>query len=91
MVIKKSKYGEFEACSNYPKCKYIKQEEKATPKEIMPCPKCNGMIIEKKTRKGKIFYGCNNYPKCTYALWDKPTGEVCSKCGGLIVEKNDEK
>ena len=49
-----------------------------------------GEIIVKKTRRGKDFYGCNNYPECKYALWDKPTGEVCTKCGGLLVSKKDK-
>ena len=71
MVIKKSKHGEFEACSNYPNCKYIQQEEKEVV-VIGKCPDCDGMIIEKKTKKGKIFYGCNNFPKCKFASWDKP-------------------
>lgn len=87
LVIKKSKYGEFIACSNYPTCKYIKNE-KNTPKEIMNCPKCNGKIIEKKTRKGKIFYGCSNYPKCDFATWDEPINELCPNCNGILVTKN---
>ena len=88
LVVRKGKYGEFVACSNYPTCKYIKKEKKKV-NEICKCPKCNkGMIVERKTKKGKIFYGCNNYPKCNYALWYKPTGEVCPKCGELIVDKN---
>ena len=90
LVVRKGKYGSFIACSNYPECKYIKKEEK-TINEICDCPKCGHKIVEQKTKKGKVFYGCNNYPKCTYALWDKPTGEVCSKCGGLMVEKSGEK
>lgn len=90
LVIRKGKYGEFVACSNYPNCKYIKKEEKEVV-EICKCPKCGkGMIVERKTKKGKIFYGCNNYPKCNYALWYKPTGEICPKCGELIVDKNGE-
>ena len=89
LVIRKGKYGEFVACSNYPTCKYIKKEEKEVT-EICDCPKCGHKIVERKTKKGKIFYGCNNYPKCKYALWDKPTGEICSKCGGLLVQKNDK-
>ena len=87
LVIKKSKYGEFIACSNYPTCKYIKNE-KNTPKEIMNCPKCDGKIIEKKTRKGKIFYGCSNYPKCDFATWDEPINELCPNCNGILVTKN---
>ncbi len=87
LVIRKGRYGEFTACSNYPECKYIKKEEKQV-KEIMDCPKCGGKIIEKKTKRGKIFYGCNNYPKCKYASWDKPTGNLCKECGEPLVEKN---
>lgn len=87
LVIRKGRYGEFTACSNYPECKYIKKEEKQV-KEIMDCPKCDGKIIEKKTKRGKIFYGCNNYPKCKYASWDKPTGTLCKECGEPLVEKN---
>ncbi len=91
LVIRKGKYGEFVACSNYPTCKYIKKEQKEV-KEICKCPKCDkGMIVERKTKKGKIFYGCNNYPKCNYALWYKPTGDICPKCGELIVDKNGNK
>ena len=90
LVVRKGKYGEFVACSNYPTCKYIKKEKKEVT-EVCKCPKCDkGMIVERKTKKGKIFYGCNNYPKCNYALWYKPTGEICPKCGELIVDKNGE-
>lgn len=88
LVIRKGKYGEFVACSNYPTCKYIKKEEKEI-KEICKCPKCGGTIIEKTTRRGKIFYGCNNYPKCKIAVWDLPTGELCPECNELLVEKNN--
>ena len=88
LVVRKGKFGSFIACSNYPECKYIQKEEKQV-NEICDCPKCGHKIIEKKTKKGKIFYGCNNFPKCKYALWDKPTGEVCKTCGGLIVEKKN--
>ena len=88
LVIRKGRYGEFTACSNYPECKYIKKEPKEV-KEIMPCPICKtGMIVEKKTKKGKVFFGCNNYPKCKVATWDMPTGEVCPECGSLLTEKN---
>lgn len=89
LVVRKSKYGSFIACSGYPDCKYIKKEEVKVV-EICDCPKCSGKIVEKKTKRGKVFYGCNNYPKCKYALWDKPTGKVCNKCGSLLVIKNGE-
>ncbi len=90
MVVKSGKYGKFEACSNYPTCKYIKKPEKEE-KVIVDCPICKvGKIVERKTKKGKIFYGCNNYPKCKTASWDLPTGDVCPNCGSLLVEKNDK-
>ncbi|MBD9114411.1 type I DNA topoisomerase [bacterium] len=89
LVVRKGKFGEFVACSNYPECKYIKKEEKVKT-VICKCPKCDGDIVEKKTRRGKIFYGCDKYPKCDIALWDKPTGDICPECGSLLVEKKDE-
>ncbi len=89
MVFRTGKYGKFEACSNYPTCKYIKKQEKEV-KEIMNCPLCDGKIIEKKTKRGKIFYGCSNYPKCSFASWDKPIEDKCPKCGGTLTEKKDK-
>lgn len=88
LVIRKGRYGEFTACSNYPKCTYIKQEKKEL-KEICDCPICKkGKIIEKTTKRNKIFYGCNNYPKCKTATWYLPTGELCPECKNLLIEKN---
>ncbi len=89
MVLRKGRFGEFEACSNYPACKYIKPKE-VVIKEICDCPKCGGKIIEKKSKRGKIFYGCNNYPKCDVAYWDMPIGETCPNCGSMLVEKNKQ-
>ena len=88
LVKRNGRYGEFVACSNYPSCKYIKKEEKEV-KEICDCPKCGGKIIEKTTRKGKVFFGCSNYPKCKVATWDLPNGEVCPECGELLVVKKE--
>ena len=85
LVIRKGRYGKFTACSNYPECKYIKQDKKEES-EICDCPNCDGKIIEKKSRKGKIFYGCNNYPTCKTAYWDKPIGENCPECNSMLVE-----
>ena len=85
MVIKNGRYGKFEACSGYPECKYIKPKEKAPQVEVCTCPKCGGMIVERKTKRGKVFYGCGNFPKCKVAVWDKPTGEVCPECHSLLV------
>lgn len=89
LVIKQSKYGKFTACSNYPECKYIKQNEETKKEvvEIMDCPNCEGgKIVEKHSKRGKVFYGCNNFPKCKTATWDKPTGSLCPKCKNLIIE-----
>lgn len=86
LVYRKGKYGKFIACSNFPKCKYIKQEESAQ-EEVCDCPNCSGKIVKKRSKRGKIFYGCSNYPKCKTAFWDKPTGERCPKCSGLLLEK----
>lgn len=91
MVIKQSRYGKFTACSNYPTCKYIKNEkEEKEVKEIMDCPKCDGKVVERKTKKGKIFYGCSNYPKCDFATWDEPIPEPCPKCHGILTIKKDK-
>ena len=86
LVIRKGRYGEFTACSNYPECKYIKTEPKEE-KEVCKCPNCeDGMIVEKKSRRGKLFYGCNNFPKCKTAYWDKPIGKKCPECGKMLLE-----
>lgn len=85
MVIKSGRFGKFEACSGYPECKYIKPKEKAPQVEVCACPKCGGMIVERKTKRGKVFYGCGNFPKCKVAVWDKPTGELCPECHSLLV------
>ena len=91
LVKRTGRYGEFVACSNYPECKYIKKEVKEV-KEIMECPECHeGKIIERKTKKGKLFYGCSRYPKCKFALWDKPIPEFCPVCHHVFVEKNGTK
>ena len=90
MVIKTGKYGKFEACSGYPECKYIKPKEKAPDVEVCACPKCGGKIVERKTKKGKIFYGCNNFPKCKVAVWDKPIGDLCPECHSLLIIKEEK-
>lgn len=85
LVYRVGRYGKFVGCSNYPTCKFIETEE---PDVITDCPNCDGKIVAKKTRKGKIFYGCNNFPKCKTAYWDKPTGDKCPECESMLVEKN---
>jgi len=92
LLMRLGRYGNFYACSRFPKCKYT---ESLKNKILgIKCPKCGqGMITEKRTRKHKIFYGCDQFPKCDFALWDKPlpgrqagTGEKCPECGSLMVE-----
>ncbi len=83
MVMRSGKYGTFAACSNYPKCKYIKKEKKDTG---ISCPlECEGTLIRRKTRKGKIFYGCSEFPKCKFASWDEPIPQPCPECGRHFV------
>ena len=70
-------------------CKYIKKEEKID-KVLFDCPICKkGQIIEKKTRRNKVFFGCNNYPKCKTATWDEPINKLCPECNNLLVAKNN--
>ena len=88
LVIRKGKFGSFTACSDYPNCKYVKKEIKEQ-KVIINCPNCNGQIVERHSKKGKVFYGCNHYPDCKTAYWYEPTGNKCSKCGGMLVKKQD--
>ncbi|MDD3453470.1 MAG: type I DNA topoisomerase [Bacilli bacterium] len=89
LVIRKGKFGEFTACSNFPSCKYIKPSERQTTK-ICVCPECGGNIIEKRSKRGKIFYGCDNFPKCKTAYWDKPIDEKCPECGKMLTEKKGQ-
>ncbi len=83
MVKKIGRFGPFLSCSKYPDCKNIKNIEIKTN---VKCPKCgDGEIIERRSKRGKIFYSCNRYPNCKYAMWDKPTGEKCPDCGELLA------
>jgi len=85
VIIKLGKFGRFYACSNFPKCKYTAPLEENRLK--IKCPKCKkGEIVEKRTRKGKVFYACNRYPECDFAVWYKPTGEKCPKCGWPLLK-----
>ena len=86
LVVRKGRYGEFVACSNYPECKYIKKEEQEE-KVIIDCPLCDGKIIERVTKKNKVFYGCNKFPKCKFASWDMPIDKKCPECESYLVIK----
>ncbi len=87
MVVKTGKYGRFLACSSYPGCKSVK------PLYLgVPCPEegCTGQLVEKQSRKGKVFYGCDHYPKCRFASWDKPVAQACAQCDApLLYEKSN--
>lgn len=88
LLIKKSRFGEFMACSGFPECRYTESIENEKTKTGIICPKCEqGEIITKKTKKGKIFYGCSKWPDCDFASWYKPTGERCPNCNSLLIEK----
>ncbi|MGE6258739.1 type I DNA topoisomerase [Heyndrickxia sporothermodurans] len=89
MVFKMGRYGKFMACSNFPDCR----NTKPIVKEIgVKCPKCNeGNIIERKSKKKRIFYGCDRYPECDFLSWDKPIERKCPKCDQLLVEKKLKK
>ncbi|HSF99730.1 MAG TPA: type I DNA topoisomerase [Vicinamibacterales bacterium] len=80
LVIKQGRFGEFTACTGYPSCKYVKLKTTG-----VKCPKDEGDIVERKSRRGKVFYGCANYPKCDFTLWNKPIAEPCPKCGWTFL------
>ncbi|MCG3401323.1 type I DNA topoisomerase [Staphylococcus massiliensis] len=84
MVIKMGRYGKFMACSNFPDCR----NTKAIIKSIgVKCPKCkDGEVVERKSKKNRMFYGCSNYPECEFISWDKPLGRDCPKCQSYLVQ-----
>src|SRR5574344_1980857 len=66
-------------------CKFRKPYRKSTG---VTCPKCGkGTIVERKSKRGTVFYGCDKYPDCNFVLWNEPTGEKCPECGSLLVKK----
>lgn len=87
MVIKQGRYGKFLACPGYPECKNTKPIKKELG---VKCPKCKGDIIERRSKKGRLFYGCNNYPECDFLSWDLPTNESCPDCNSYLVKKKKQ-
>jgi DNA topoisomerase-1 len=88
LVYKLGRFGKFLACSGFPDCR----NTKPIVKEIgVQCPKDQGEIVERKSKKRRIFYGCNNYPECDWVSWDKPVTRPCPKCQSLLVEKKNKK
>jgi DNA topoisomerase-1 len=81
LAIKHGRFGEYTACSDYPACKYIKLKSTG-----VPCPKgCGGEIVERRSRRGKVFYGCSKYPSCSFVLWNRPLATPCPKCGAAFT------
>ena len=87
MVVKFGRYGKFIACSGYPECKTVQKIVNDTGAK---CPKCGGKIIEKKSKRGRVFYGCDNYPKCDFVSWDAPSDKTCPVCGKVLLKKKDK-
>ncbi len=89
MVYKMGRFGKFMACSNFPDCR----NTKPIVKDIgVTCPTCHeGTIVERKSKKKRLFYGCNRYPDCEFVSWDKPIARTCPKCNSMLVEKKTKK
>ena len=83
MVVKQGRFGKFLACPGFPECRNTKAILKDTG---VKCPKCDGHIVERKSRRGKGFYGCNKYPECDFVSWDAPIPEPCPECGSLQLK-----
>jgi DNA topoisomerase I len=84
MVYRHGRFGEFLACTGYPDCKNTKMIVNSIG---VSCPTCGKEIIQRKSKKGRLFYGCSGYPACNQLYWNKPTEKDCPKCGARLVEK----
>lgn len=84
MVYKHGRYGRFLACSGFPDCRFTKPIVKSIG---ILCPKCGGQVVERKTKKRRLFYGCSRYPDCDFVSWDRPVEKPCPKCQALMIEK----
>jgi DNA topoisomerase-1 len=88
LVYKMGRFGKFLACSGFPECRNTKPIVKDTG---VTCPNCKeGKIIERRSKKGRIFYGCDRYPACEFVSWDKPVANPCPKCASLLIEKRNK-
>ncbi|MGL5530419.1 MAG: DNA topoisomerase, partial [Culicoidibacterales bacterium] len=89
LVYRRGRFGEFVACSGFPECTYIQKKAQEPPKSTgVTCPKCQeGEIVERKTRRGKLFFSCSRYPDCDFAMWERPITVPCPECQGMLVEK----
>ncbi len=96
MVVKRGKYGAFLACSGYPDCKHTQSTDSNNGGQAtgIRCPSesCDGELVQRRSKRGKVFYGCSRYPDCTFAIWDKPVDEACPACKAtFLVEKSSKK
>ncbi len=86
LVYRNGRYGKFISCSAFPKCRYT---EPFLEKIGVKCPDCeDGEIVEKRSKRGRVFYGCSNYPNCEFTSWNRPLPEPCPNCGGTLVRAN---
>jgi DNA topoisomerase-1 len=85
MVLKIGRYGKFEACSNFPDCRNTRPH---LVKLGIACPSDGGELVERRTKKGRVFYGCANYPHCEWSSWKKPLPAPCPNCQGLLIQNN---
>ncbi|MFA7572346.1 MAG: type I DNA topoisomerase [Lutispora sp.] len=88
LVFKMGRYGKFLACPGFPECRNTKPIVESTG---VGCPKCDGQLIGRKTKKGRKFFGCSNYPKCDFTTWDEPTMEICPNCKSNLLKKFSNK
>jgi DNA topoisomerase-1 len=95
MVLKRGRYGEFLACSAYPACKHTESLNGASANgtgTACPVKGCTGQLVERKSKRGKVFYGCSRFPDCTFAIWDRPVPRPCPLChAAFLVEKTSKK
>jgi DNA topoisomerase-1 len=88
MVYKMGRFGKFLACSGFPNCR----NTKPIIKDIgVTCPKCKeGHIVERRSKKGRIFFGCDLYPGCDFVSWDRPVDKPCPQCGSMLIQKTNK-
>ncbi|MCP3981050.1 MAG: type I DNA topoisomerase [bacterium] len=88
LAVKQGRYGEFTACSSYPKCRFVKMKETG-----VTCPECGkGQIVERRSKRGKLFFGCSEYPDCSHVMWKRPVNKKCPECDRpYLVERNTKK
>ena len=84
LLVRNGRFGKFIGCSGFPECRHTEQ---ILIKIGVVCPDCSGDLIQRKTKKGRVFYGCASYPECEWTSWNRPLMEVCPECEGILLEK----